>query len=36
LQLGEPDCLNWSHDNYNVQGLYPWISRSSLPYNLKP
>jgi len=34
LQLAEPGWLNWSHDNCNE--LYPWISGSSLPYNLKP
>jgi len=31
-QLAEPDWLNWSHE----QELYPWISGSSFPYNLKP
>jgi len=31
LQLAEPDWLKWSHDN----GLYPWMSGSSLLYKLK-
>jgi len=33
-QVAEPDWLNWSHDKDYM--LYPSISGTSLPYNLKP